>query len=367
MTGRLASLKNRLPEWVSTRNGISAGVRFLLAGGALTVILISSISLYAIFYKLYVPTLLHEAPIYLQYDPAGKMNTTATVSFVPEKNYKFLSMSQAYTVSLDLRVPVSPENQQLGNFMVALKLCNRWGQLVHMSSRPAILPYKSWMLRTLETTLQSPMLALGLWQEADDLRVEMLDVMYDKRFAPITSATVSLSKPLQVYKANIVIRAQFTGLRYWMYYWRLPTALAFISAAVVWQMVFTVVAWSVLEAYAGKTRRQMEMLPRSPELVPVSKSTGRNVRRNSRAQAIRRRNSSVRVRTSSRSDTSSASRVSPILARQNSDGTSSHEEMYKGENVRLLSTQQQQQEVSADPSLATSSFEPILTEQNVPE
>ncbi|KAJ1932999.1 Berardinelli-Seip congenital lipodystrophy 2 (seipin), partial [Kickxella alabastrina] len=129
MTGRLASLKNRLPEWVSTRNGISAGVRFLLAGGALTVILISSISLYAIFYKLYVPTLLHEAPIYLQYDPAGKMNTTATVSFVPEKNYKFLSMSQAYTVSLDLRVPVSPENQQLGNFMVALKLCNRWGQL----------------------------------------------------------------------------------------------------------------------------------------------------------------------------------------------------------------------------------------------
>ncbi|KAJ1815428.1 hypothetical protein LPJ75_002374, partial [Coemansia sp. RSA 2598] len=244
MTGSLSSSLGplRLPAWVSTRNGLSAGVRLMLAGAALVVIVLSSVSLYAIFYRLYVPTLLHQAPAYLQYDRTGVANTTAVVNFVPEKNYKFLSTSQAYAVALDLRVPTSEENRRLGNFMVSLELCNGKGVPVHQSSRPAILPYRSGLMWHLRTLVQSPLLLLSWWQEEESLHIDMIDVMYDRHFSPINFARISLSKPLQVYDATIVIRAQFTGLRYWMYYWRLPTALVFVSIAVAWQLVFTAVA-----------------------------------------------------------------------------------------------------------------------------
>ncbi|KAJ1647614.1 hypothetical protein LPJ64_000993 [Coemansia asiatica] len=254
MTGSTSSLGLlRLPAWVSTRNGLSAGIRLMLAGAALVAIVLSSVLLYAMFYRLYVPTLLHQAPVYLQYDRTGLGNTTAMVSFVPERNYKFLSTSQAYAVALDLRVPTSAENRRLGNFMVYLELCNGKGVPVHQSSRPAILRYRSGLIWHLRTLIQAPLVLLNWWQEDESLHIDLIDVMYDRHFSPINFARISLSKPLQVYSASIVIRAQFTGLRYWMYYWRLPTALVFVSIAVVWQLVFTAIAWSVLESYAGKT------------------------------------------------------------------------------------------------------------------
>ncbi|KAJ1870288.1 hypothetical protein LPJ57_005377 [Coemansia sp. RSA 486] len=263
MTGSLSSLSSsqgllRLPAWVSTRNGLSAGVRLLLAGTALTAIFLSSVSLYAMFYRLYVPTLLHQAPVYLQYDTANPANTTAVVNFVPEKNYKFLSTSQAYTVALDLRVPTSDENRKLGNFMVSLELCSGNGVSVHRSSRPGILPYRSKIMWSIRTLVQMPLLLLDWWHEDESLHIDLIDVLYDRHFSPINHARISLSKPLQVYDAFIVIRAHFTGLRYWMYYWRMPTAIVFVAVAVVWQLVFTAVAWSVLESYTGSTSRMLE-------------------------------------------------------------------------------------------------------------
>ncbi|KAJ2869440.1 hypothetical protein FB639_004759 [Coemansia asiatica] len=210
----------------------------MLAGAVLVAIVLSSVLLYAIFYRLYVPTLLHQAPIYLQYDCIDLENTMAMVSFVPERNYKFLSLSQAYAITLDLCVPTSAENWCLGNFM---------------SSHPAILCYRSGLIWHLHTLIQAPLVLLNWWQEDKSLYIDLINIMYDRHFLPTNFACILLSKLLQVYSASIVICAQFTGLHYWMYYWRLPTTLVFVSIAIVWQLVFTTIAWSVLESYVGKT------------------------------------------------------------------------------------------------------------------
>ncbi|KAJ1668878.1 hypothetical protein IW140_000056 [Coemansia sp. RSA 1813] len=248
-----------LPEPPTLRRGASLAVRFILALTALSAVLVSSITLYGIFYKLYVPQLMHESPVYFQYPTENTgVNTTARVTFVPETDYKFLSTSQAYTVSLDMDVPTSETNQQLGNFMVYLEMQTRRGVVVGQSARPAIMPYRSRVVRLLQTAVRAVPLALGLSRETDVLHVELVDVLYDRHFSPITSARIALSKPLQVYGARLVICAQFSGLRYWMYYWRLPTAIVFVSAAVAWQILFTAGAWSVLESYTTRAARRNE-------------------------------------------------------------------------------------------------------------
>ncbi|KAJ2664705.1 hypothetical protein IWW48_000652 [Coemansia sp. RSA 1200] len=250
-----------VPEPPTLRKGASMVVRMMLVGAALSVVVFTSVALYGIFYRLYVPQLLHESPVYFHYpahSDAGGSNTTAVVTFVPESDYKFLSTSQAYRVSLELEVPTSDTNQQVGSFMVYLELQTRQGVVVGQSARPAIMRYRSRMVRVMQTAVRAVPLALGLWREVDHLHVELVDVLYDRHFSPITSAHIALSKPLQVYGARLVICAQFSGLRYWMYYWRLSTAIVFIAAAVVWQTLLTAGAWSVFESYTARSASRLE-------------------------------------------------------------------------------------------------------------
>ncbi|ORX70136.1 DUF1226-domain-containing protein [Linderina pennispora] len=254
-----------IPRWVSADTGISLAVKGVLAVSALLAVLVSSIVLYSIFYRLYVPQLLHESAVHMQYH---KHNTSAVVDLVPAANYKLLSTSQAYSVALHLDVPTSEANEQLGNFMVTVELCDRSGTPVHTASRPAILPYRSSLVKVMQTAVRAVPLALGWMHEKTVLDVRLMEGMYDRRFAPITVARVALSRPVQVYKARIVIMAEFSGLRYWMFYWRTPTAVLFVALAVVWQLAFTAVAWSVLEAYTRSRQGQREEVGGMRSLTP---------------------------------------------------------------------------------------------------
>ncbi|KAJ2295212.1 hypothetical protein IWW55_005523 [Coemansia sp. RSA 2706] len=257
MTHYMDRLRNRLAAGADrirqlggaapARTGAALAMRVLLVGAAVVAAVVSSAALYGLFYRLYVPQLMHQAPVHLQYAANG---TAAEVSFVAAAHYKFLSTSQAYTVALDLHVPASETNRALGVFMVELELRDRRGRAVHRSARAAMLPYRSAGVRALQTLVRAVPLALGLADESTWLHVPLLERAFDRHFTPITHAHVALSKPVQTYAASVTIRAQFSGLRYWMYYWRLPTALVFVAAAVAWQLVLAAVAWSVLESYA---------------------------------------------------------------------------------------------------------------------
>ncbi|KAJ2682670.1 hypothetical protein H4R19_007093, partial [Coemansia spiralis] len=140
---------------------------------------------------------------------------------------------------------------QIGNFMVAIEMRNRQGAAMHQSARPSIVPYRSRLVRLMRTAVHAVPLALGLSRESLCLHIPLIDNMYDQHFSPITHAHISLSHPLQVYAAHITIRAQFTGLRYWMYYWSLPAALVFVSFGVVWQLIVSAIAWAILESHTG--------------------------------------------------------------------------------------------------------------------
>ncbi|KAJ2080116.1 hypothetical protein H4R24_003321 [Coemansia sp. RSA 988] len=254
----------RLPVWMRTSTVASICTRIVLANIAFAIIVISSTVLYGVYYRLYVPQLMHQAPVYLQYPVLPSENTTADVTFVPDSDYKFLSMSQAYSVRLDLEVPTSGFNRDIGNFMVALDLKNRLGKSMYKSARPSILPYQSLPIRLLNTAVRAVPLVLGLTHESTYLEIPLLDSMYDRHLSPITHAHISMSKPLQVYSAHITICAQFSGLRYWMYYFRISTGVVFIASAVGWQLFLASIAWSALESYISRSRR----VTRAPSIPP---------------------------------------------------------------------------------------------------
>lgn len=224
-------------------------IRAILATSALAGIMVSSLFLYSTFYRLYVPTRVHEAPVYLDY---RQHSAVADIEFVEGSSYKFLSTSQAYNVRMELDMPTSPHNQEAGIFMVNLVMRSRQNTVLQEAARPSILPYQSQPVRWMQTMVKAVPLAVGWIREEATLKVPLLDDMYERHFEPITNARIWLSKPVEVYAARLIIEAKFQGLRYWMYYWRVPVGILFISAAVVWQIVLAAMAWSVLEAYVSK-------------------------------------------------------------------------------------------------------------------
>ncbi|KAJ2017438.1 hypothetical protein GGI06_002898 [Coemansia sp. S85] len=244
---------------MSARSGASLAIRVTLATAALATVFVSSAVLYGMFYKLYVPKLLHEATVHLQYD--SPTNTTAYIGFVQKPNYRFLSTSQAYTVTLDLHVPTSEYNEKLGNFMISLGMLDAQAGVVYQASRAAILPFRSTAVRYLQTMLRAIPLALGLSQESRVLSVVLADDLYDRLYSPIVAARLVLSQPVQVYSATLTVAARFEGLRYWMYYWRSPVAGLFISLAAMWQVVLMGIAWSVLEAYTTRSSATVRSSP----------------------------------------------------------------------------------------------------------
>ena len=74
---------------------------------------------------------------------------------------------------LDLEMPESDVNKELGMFMVHLKLNGRNGQLLTKSRRSAMLRYKSGQLHFLSTLFFSPFLLTGPMEEKQVVKVEM--------------------------------------------------------------------------------------------------------------------------------------------------------------------------------------------------
>jgi hypothetical protein len=72
----------------------------------------------------------------------------------------------------------------------------------------------------------------------------MLEKMIENAEKPVTQALVTISNGnLEVYSARIRLDAHFRGLRYFMYYHPVSTAIVFTTMFLVWEALFSVIAW----------------------------------------------------------------------------------------------------------------------------
>ncbi|KAJ3209312.1 hypothetical protein HDU67_006285 [Dinochytrium kinnereticum] len=161
-----------------------------------------------------------------------------------------LKVEQHYNLGLQLWVPNSVENFNLGNFMISMELQSALNKTLAVSTRPVILKYKSELLRTITTLSNAVPLLLGSSHEAQKLNVPLIEDYVETKDSPAHHAIIRISSPsLQVYETHITVEAHFQGLRYFMYHWSATTAAVFISFFMFWYSMVGLVLWRMFVAW----------------------------------------------------------------------------------------------------------------------
>ncbi|XP_035524738.1 seipin-like isoform X2 [Morone saxatilis] len=193
--------------------------------------------LYGSFYYSYMPTAAFSTPVHYHYrtdceSPASFLCSypVANVSLMKNKKH-VLTFGQAYRISLQLEMPDSPSNRELGMFMIKTVCFSRDGGQVASSARSSMLRYRSDLLRHLGTLLFLPAFLSGAAEQKQMLEVELFSDYTDDPYIPSVTAVIEiLSNKVQIYSSHLYIYAHFTGIRYLLFNFPLLSALVGVSS-----------------------------------------------------------------------------------------------------------------------------------------
>jgi len=188
----------------------------------LTFVLIVALSLffYGTFYYAFMPLQIYEEPINFQFQPCD--NEPGVCSFPNasiELNRKIKLMAGLpYSISLRLEVPESTVNQNLGMFMTCMNLELQDKKEIQ-SCKSSILQFRSSFLIYLETLAFSPFLVSGTSSQKQYVVVNSFPKFYDDLKNPAAWAHIQIqSKFIQIYSAEVLVHAEFSGLRHIIYH-----------------------------------------------------------------------------------------------------------------------------------------------------
>nr|XP_023650880.1 seipin-like [Paramormyrops kingsleyae] len=218
-----------------------------------------AVFLYGSFYYSYVPSASFATPVHIYYgtdcDSPGSGLCSfpmANVSLLRNGRDQVMTYGQPYRISLELEMPESPANQQLGMFMVRMSCYSKEGQTVSSVARSAMLQYRSSLLQVLDTLAFSPLLLLGLREQKQSVDVELFSDYWENSYQPTLGSLIEIqSRQIQIYAAQLRIHAHFTGIRYFLYNFPKTSAvlgvasnLAFISVIALFS--YLRVTWGAL-------------------------------------------------------------------------------------------------------------------------
>ena len=229
-------------------------------------LLIISIAAYLAFYWTYIPRIGFSRPIHLQFDSL-ESPPWGVANLAPD-----LVSLQPYDVKVQIRLPRTKTNTEIGNFMVetALFAPGEKGSVVDdsripvaknpdtskilaSSRRSAILTYYSPVVDLARKATELHWLILGWRLEAETLDIPVFNgVSFAKgwRNVPDTmQIQVQSLARMQIYEANVVFKARFQGLRWIMYNHRITSAVVFIGAFWGTEVLFTAICWAILSVW----------------------------------------------------------------------------------------------------------------------
>ncbi|XP_067170920.1 seipin isoform X3 [Apteryx mantelli] len=212
-----------------------------------------SVFLYGSFYYSYMPTVSFVSPVHYSFrtdcgSPGPELCSfpTANISLVKANRDKVMMYGQLYRISLELELPESPVNQELGMFMVAMTCYTKGGRAVASSARAAMLHYRSGLLRTLDTLAFAGLFLSGFAEQKQTVEVELYSDYREDSYAPTVGAVLEIqSKRIQLYGAQLRIHAHFTGLRYLLY--NFPVTSALLGVASNFAFLSVIILFSYLQ------------------------------------------------------------------------------------------------------------------------
>ncbi|KAG6458245.1 hypothetical protein O3G_MSEX010764 [Manduca sexta] len=238
-----------------TGEGISSAKELVYKAAVLitfvTALVWLSVFQYIVFYNIYMPNVTHIRPVHFQFKPCE--DTMGICSFPYAyvqltKSTHLLMPGQTYRIRLMLEVPESIVNQDLGMFMVCTQMRAKGGVLVSSSCRSVMLRYKSPVHQLLYGIMMSPLLITKVLEEKQDLHVELFQDFVDDPNQPVTDAYVELqSRFAQVYGAELLVEAHFTGLRFFMYNFPKISAVFGIGTNLFFVTLVFILSWYNLQ------------------------------------------------------------------------------------------------------------------------
>ncbi|XP_066466357.1 seipin [Tiliqua scincoides] len=233
-----------------------------------------SVFLYGSFYYSYMPTVSYVSPVHFQFrsdcDSTGPELCSfpiANVSFIKDNRDRVLMYGQPYRISLELELPESPANQNLGMFMVAISCYTKGGRIFSSSARSAMLHYRSGLLQTLDTLAFSSLFLTGFSEQKQTVEVELFSDYKEDSYTPTVGAVIEIqTKRVQIYGAHLRIHAHFTGLRYLLY--NFPVTSAILGVSSNFAFLSVIVLFSYLQWIWGS------IWPRESLSVQVSSREG---------------------------------------------------------------------------------------------
>lgn len=254
---------------------------------ALVLLLWVSIFLYGSFYYSYMPTVSFSTPVHFYYtsdcdasESALCSFPTANISFMKNERDQVMAYGQPYRISLELEMPESPVNAQLGMFMVKMSSYTKGGKTVSSVGRSTMLHYRSSLLQIMSTVMFSPFFLSGMAEQKQLIEVELFSDYKTNAYQPTVGAVIEIqSKRVQIYSSQLCIHAYFTGIRYVLY--NFPLTSAVIGVATNFAFLSVIVLFSYLQFIWGG------LWP--PDQVRVRVMMGDNTRIQQRKEEARKR------------------------------------------------------------------------------
>ncbi|XP_067374015.1 seipin-like isoform X2 [Channa argus] len=206
--------------------------------------------LYGSFYYSYMPRATFSTPVHYHYrtdcDSHGSLFCTyplANISLMRNKKH-VLTFGQAYRISLQLEMPESPANQELGMFMIKTTCFSQDGGKVSSSVRSSMLRYRSDLLRSLGTLLFLPAFLTGAAEQKQVIEVELFSDYTDDPYSPSIVVVIEiLSNKVQLYSSHLYVHAHFTGIRYLLFYFPVSSALVGVSSNFIFLSVLFILSY----------------------------------------------------------------------------------------------------------------------------
>ncbi|KAL4873421.1 hypothetical protein BDV12DRAFT_159962 [Aspergillus spectabilis] len=238
-----------------SKTALTAYLGTFLFFATATCMIFISIFAYGVFYYKFIPQAGLERFVHLQFGDGHPWGIATLDS-------SLISL-QPYDVHVELDLPRTPSNLAVGNFMLDLTLLshsstsawtggNTTAQSISHSRRPAILTYTSQLIDVSSKVSFMPLYVLGWKREAERLVVPMMEGVEFSRGAHNIPETLRLelhNHEMQVYSAKVAFRTRYTGLRWIMYKWRLPSFFVFSFMFWFVSMFSFSLSWIVLACF----------------------------------------------------------------------------------------------------------------------
>ncbi len=223
--------------------------RLIIASLLMGFLLLVSTCLYFGLYWTLMPIMRYEVPLYLQHrqdkPPSVVINSKDGWSLKAGIKYDFLFETSVADI------PGIAEN--IGNYMVTMdifdsKSSSPW----FSSSRPTFLPYKSPIVRTASTILKlGPILATWTQESLDQKLFLAESVLFNRPSTDDLNIRITVSDHrIPFYSAKMYITAHLTGIRYFMYYWKITTA--FITTMTIFMCLLITITIMILVMWSLK-------------------------------------------------------------------------------------------------------------------